>query len=372
MASQPARTLQPRKPAPGTPDPDSTFIRRLMIIIAVALFAAAVWFLSDVLLLFFGSVLVAVILRALANPLRDRTGMPDRVALAASGTVILASLVVIVLFIGPELNNQMNGLYEKLPTGLDRLAEMVRLGSISDLLKGAPPTDALGGFINRALSWGSKIFGAAASVLLVLFGGLYLSLDPQLYREGFLKLVPPRLQANVAATIDDCSEALLLWIAGQLFAMFLVGALTGIGLWLVGVPSALALGVIAGLAEFIPFIGPLLAAVPALVLASTQNFETVAWTAAVLVGVQQLESNLIMPLIANRTISVLPAVGLYAVVVMALLFGPLGLLFGFPLAIVADIAIRRLYIRDALDEPVEILGEPAKPSDETVQSDPLR
>lgn len=366
MTSPDTASLRPRRPPPGAPDPDSTFIRRFMIVVSVALFLAAVWVLSDIVLLFFGSVLVAVILRAIANPLRDRTGMPDRLALAASGAAILATLALLLMLIGPELSRQMQAITEKLPAGLDRLTEMVRLGRITDLIKETGPTDALGSFVSRIVSWGSKMLGAAASVLLVLFGGLYLSLDPGLYREGFVKLVPPRLQANVAATIEDCSEALLRWTVGQLLAMVLVGALTGVGLWLVGVPSALALGVIAGLAEFIPYIGPLLSAIPALVLASTQDGDTVLWTIFVLIGVQQLESNVIMPLIANRAISLLPAVGLYAVVVMALLFGPLGLLFGFPLAIVADIAIRRLYIRDALDEPVEILGEPAKPSDETV------
>jgi predicted PurR-regulated permease PerM len=363
MTSSKGVAHRPAPPPPG-PDPDSTFIRRLMIVIAVAIAGAAIWFLSDLLLLFFGSILVAVILRAVANPIRDWTGTPDHVALAVGGALIVAMFALIVVLIGPEITRQMYVLAEKLPGGLERLGELINVSLAAELLKEAGGTNALGNFISSIVSWSTTICGAAVAVLLVLFGGIYLSLDPPLYRDGFIKLVPPRLQANVAATIDDCSNALLLWIGGQLFAMLLVGFLTGFGLWLIGVPSALALGLISGIAEFIPFVGPLLAAVPALILAGTQDTNTVVWALIVLVAVQQIESNLIMPLVANRAVSVLPAVGLYAIVVMALLFGPLGLLFGFPLAIVADIAIRRLYIRDTLDEPVEILGKPAKPSDE--------
>ena len=78
--------------------------------------------------------------------------------------------------------------------------------------------------------------------------------------------------------------------------------------------------------------------------------------------VQQIESNVVTPVVVGGAVSLSPVTGLFAIVAMAVLFGPLGVLFGFPLAVVADIAIRRLYIRDALDEPVEILGDQAKKS----------
>ena len=122
--------------------------------------------------------------------------------------------------------------------------------------------------------------------------------------------------------------------------------------------AAFALGFIAGIAEFVPIIGPILAAIPALLIASSQDLQTVLLALAVLVVVQQVESNLIMPLIADRMVSIAPAVGLFAVVAMGVLFGPLGLLLGFPLAIVFDVAVRRLYVRDTLGQPVQIVGKP--------------
>jgi predicted PurR-regulated permease PerM len=97
---------------------------------------------------------------------------------------------------------------------------------------------------------------------LVVFGGIYLAIDPRLYRDGLLKLVPPAIQPNVHATLDDAGHALKRWLRGQVLAMLLVGVFTGLGLWLVGVPSAFALGFIAGIAEFVPIVGPILAAIP--------------------------------------------------------------------------------------------------------------
>ena len=177
------------------------------------------------------------------------------------------------------------------------------------------------------------------------------------YRAGLVKLFPKGTQARITETLDDAGEALRLWLGGQLLAMIMVGFLIAGGLALVGVPSALALGLIAGVTEFVPIVGPVIGAIPALLLASTQDWNLVVWTLAVFVVVQQIESNLIMPLVAGRAVAVPPAVGLFAVVAIGVLFGPLGLLLGYPLAIVTDAAVRRLYVRETLGEEVEIAGE---------------
>ena len=168
------------------------------------------------------------------------------------------------------------------------------------------------------------------------------------------------MQPNVADTVDDAGEALRLWLGAQLLAMIIVGVMIGAGLAIIGVPSALGLGFIAAMLEFVPIVGPIVAAVPALLLASTQSTEMVAWTLGLFVIVQQIESNVIMPLVSGRVVKLPPAVGLFAVVAIGILFGPLGLLLGYPLAIVMDVAVRRLYVRDALGEDVEIAGEDEK------------
>lgn len=347
-------------------DPDRTFIRRLLIVLTIAAVLAAAYFLSDILLLFFGSILVATILRSVAHPIIERTGLSERGGLAIAGVLVFGSLGLAIWLIGPGLATQMHSVVRNLPDAASRLTQLLDIGPVTELFRNGNPAALVGNVVSRAVSWGTTLVSGLTALILVIFGGIYLAGDPRTYRDGIVKLVPPRLQDNVAATLDDCGQALPKWLGAQVFAMILVGVLTGIGFWLIGVPSALALGVITGLAEFVPFVGPLVAAIPALLLASTVDTSTVLWALVVIVVVQQLESNVIVPMVASRAVSVQPAVGLYAVVALGILFGPLGLLFGFPLAIVVDIAIRRLYVRDTLDEPVEILGEPAKPSEEAV------
>ena len=108
-------------------------------------------------------------------------------------------------------------------------------------------------------------------------------------------------------------------------------------------------------------IGPVIGAIPALLLASTESFETVLWTLAVFVVVQQVESNIIMPIVAGRAVELPPAVGLFAVVALGILFGPLGLVLGYPLAIVIDVAVQRLYLGGVLKEPISFKGEETRP-----------
>jgi hypothetical protein len=135
--------------------------------------------------------------------------------------------------------------------------------------------------------------------------------------------------------------------------MALVGCLTGLGFWLIGLPSAPALGLIAGIAEFVPIVGPIAASIPAVLVASTLGWESMLWALAIIVVVQQVENLLISPLIVGSRVAIPPAVALFGIVSMGVLFGPLGVLLGFPLAIVFDVAVRRLYVLDMLGKRVE-------------------
>jgi predicted PurR-regulated permease PerM len=359
---QPPRNPPMSNPRSTAASADGAFIRRVFIVVGIGALVAAVWTLSDILLMLFGSVLFAVILHAISAPLQRYCGLGPRMALVGAGAGLLAILAAAGLLLGPLLAGQMRSLFSVLPEASRHLASELQLGSLADLLKEGTAASALGNLAARIVAWSSTVAGVLGSAALVLFGGIYLAADPRLYRDGFVKLVPPALQPNVSATLDDAGLALKRWLAGQLIAMLIVGVATSVGLWLVGVPSPFALGFIAGVAEFVPIIGPIVGAIPAILIASTQDWQTVLLTIGVFVLVQQVESNLIMPLVADRMVSIAPAVGLFAVVAMGVLFGPLGLLLGFPLAIVFDVAVRRLYVHDTLGERVEILGKPAKSS----------
>lgn len=349
-------------PVPTSATADFLFVRRLLIIVAVGAVLYAAWRLSDVFLLFFGSVLVALMLRALADPICKYTGLGDRGGVAIAGVLVLALLGGAGLLFGADLSEQLRSLSERASETASMLSRRLQVDSLADLLKGSDPTSTLGNVVASLFVWSTTILGALASIMLVVFGGIYLAIQPRPYRRGFMALVPPVYQDRVNATVDDVHTALNRWLRAQAMAMLLVGALTGLGLWLVGLPSVLALALIVGLAEFVPIIGPILATIPVVLVASGAGWQTVFLSIGVIVAVQQIESNIITPLLIGHNVDVPPAMGLFAIVAMGVLFGPLGLLFGFPLAIVANVAIRRLYVSATL-------GRPAAINDRVVRAD---
>jgi predicted PurR-regulated permease PerM len=332
---------------------DAAFIRRVLIVVGIVAFAAALYVLSDILLLIFSAILFAVVLRAIARPIRKGTSMSERLALLAAGLGILLVLGGTGYLFGSKISTQLSTVMQSLPTAAEKLSKTAPFSSMSELVKGS----SIGDLIMNAFSWGTTIVGAVATLVVAIMAGIYIAINPDIYRNGFVKLFPKSYQARIAATLDDAGEALQLWLGGQLLAMIMIGAMIALGLALVGVPSALALGLIAGITEFIPIIGPVIGAIPALLLAFTQDLNTVIWTLVVFVVVQQTESNVVIPLVMGRAVAVPAAVGLFAVVAIGVLFGPLGLLLGYPLAIVIDVAVRRLYVRGALGEDVKITGE---------------
>lgn len=328
-------------------------MRRIVIVAAFLVLAATIWVLSDVLLLIFGAVLLAVLLDAVAEPLRRGIGLGQGAALLLAGCAIAVVLATGIILFGSQVSAQLGQLFQTLPRAIETAVGEVESRNLAELLTGT----AVGNLIATAYRWGTTLVGVLSGLLVVVFGGIYLSMNPAVYRNGLVLLFPPRVQPEIRDTVEDAGRALRRWLTAQLISMLVVGLMTTAGLWLIGLPSTLALGLIAGLADFIPIVGPVLAAVPALIVASSIGLEMVIWTLAAYVVVQQTEAHLILPLIVGNVVSIPPAVGLFAVIAMGVIFGPLGLLFAYPLAVVADVAIRRLYVRETLGEAVEIPGE---------------
>lgn len=335
---------------------DAVFIRRVLIFVGIVALAAALYVLSDILLLIFGSILVAVVLRAIADPIRRVTSIGERPALLIALLGVFALIGLAGYLFGSKISAQLASVLQSLPEAAKQLSDTIPVSSVQEFVKGS----SIGDLIMNAFSWGTTLVGAIATMVVVIVAGIYVAVDPGVYRRGLVKLFPRPSQPQISATLDDAGEALRQWLGGQLLAMIMIGTLIAIGLALVGVPSALGLGLIAGITEFVPIVGPVLGAIPALLLAFTQDLNTVLWTLAVFIVVQQIESNVIMPLVMGSKVSVPPAVGLFAVVAIGVLFGPLGLLLGYPLAIVIDVAVRRLYVREMLGEDVTVTGDDRK------------
>ena len=327
-----------------------------MLVIGVALLG---YVLASVLLLLFGAILVAVILRAIANPITRYTGLPVRVGVVLTLLLLIALLSAAAWLFGRQLGLEFSELARGLPEVWRQLEAWLSDSwwgqqVLTSIREAEPAARDIASRLSGII-W--SVGGAISNFLIVLFAGLYLALAPGTYRQGLRKLFPKKREGQVASALENSGHALRLWLLAQLVSMTIVGVLTGLGLWLVGVPYPIALGVIAGLLEFVPIVGPFLSAIPGLLIASTQGMDTVLWALAVYVGVQQLESDLIMPFVIRHAVSIPPAVTLLGVLAMGVLFGPLGIFLAAPLLVVGFVLINQLYVRDALGRDVQILGE---------------
>lgn len=194
-------------------------------------------------------------------------------------------------------------------------------------------------------------------VIFIVFVGLFAAVNPTLYRDGVVKLFPPDRRAHVRKVSRELWQTLQGWLLGQVAAMVIVGVLTWLGLWLLGIPLALVLGLIAGILEFVPFIGPLIASIPAILLALTQGFTPALYVVILYLTLQQIEGNILMPIIQKRSVDLPPALTLSSVFLLGTLFGFPGLLVATPLTAVILVLVKQLYVRDVLHEEVKLPGE---------------
>jgi predicted PurR-regulated permease PerM len=265
-----------------------------------------------------------------------------------------------VLLLGAEVRAQIAELADRLPDAWRSFEERLGATDLGERIinRAQDAAPGAGSVVSGLAGVVTSFVGGLADFLLIVFGGLYLAAQPGLYRRGILLLFPAGgSRERIAGTLDASGEALRLWLLGQLVSMTFLFVLTGLGLWAIGVPAALALALLAGLAQFVPLLGPIVAAVPALLIALSEGLQTALWTLLLYVAIQQVESNIITPLVQRQAVSLPPAVTLFAVVAFGLLFGPLGILFATPLAVVAMVAVKRLWVRDTLGESTDLPGE---------------
>ena len=341
---------------------DGAFARRVLIVVAILGLAYLLWYLVDVLLLIFAAVLLSVLLRAIARPLDRRTGIGDNWALAVAALLVTLVITLAVFLFGAEIRAQTIKLAETLPTAWDLFIRRILSGDLRDQVmeQAEDAMPAAGQFLTNLMVGAWSVAGGLSGLVLIIVGGLYLAAQPGIYRNGFLLLFPDDgKRSSAKETLDAMGEALQLWLVGQLLTMAFILVVSLVGLWAIGLPAAVALAVFAGLAQFVPILGPIVASVPALLVALTESWQMVLWVLALYVVIQQVESNLVTPLVQRRTVHLPPALPLFAVVVFGLLFGLMGVLLATPLAVVAFVGIKKLWVRDTLGEATRLPGEPA-------------
>jgi predicted PurR-regulated permease PerM len=189
--------------------------------------------------------------------------------------------------------------------------------------------------------------GTVLSIMaVILVGGIYFAAQPQLYRRSLLALVPPGRRIRAYRTQKVAFRALNAWLKAQGVGMAFVGVATGAGLSLVGIPGAPAIGLVAGLCEFVPYLGTFVVAIPSILIGFSMGVDTGIWTIVVIVGVQQIQGNLVSPIAQSQFADLPPALTVFALIVFGVLMGPLGVILAVPLTVVGLALLRELVIKD--------------------------
>lgn len=332
-----------------------TLLRKAVLIIVAA---ALLWQFSGVLLLAFAAVLVAILLLAITGMFRKILPVGQGGALALSCLTIALVAAGFFYLLGAQIVVEANQLGKELPELLQQIGRRIGVADLDQrLLRWGQNFMQGDGLMGRITATTSFLVAGLADAVLILVAGVYLAASPKTYRHGMLRLVPLRWRSRTAQFTATVGRALKLWLAAQLATMIAVGVLFTIGLMILGVPSAMALGFIAGVAEFVPFAGPILGAVPALLIALPLGLDTVFGVFVLYLAIQTLEGNVIQPLLTRRAVDLPPVLTLFGIVAMAGSFGSIGLLLASPLAVTAFIAVKQFYLRDALKQQTSIPGE---------------
>lgn len=317
--------------------------------------------------LVFAGLLLAVLFRACGDALAKAGRVAPVYGLIVFLVLLTGFLILAVVAAAPAISEQITAIGEALPKGLAKLKEWIAGFGWAERLLDRDFTDAIRWPAATNVTTGvlSSTFGALGDLVIILFIGLYGAFDPVRYRHGLILLFAPSIRPDAEAVLDKTVDALRNWIVGQLIAMSLIGLLTGLGLWLIDMPLALLLGLIAAILAFIPNIGPVLAAIPGVLIALPDGVNKALVVVAIYVGVQTLESYVVTPLIQRQRVKLQPAFVISVQILFGSLFGLMGLAIATPFAALVRTLAQELYVKRFLEQ--ESAQAPAAAADEPVR-----
>lgn len=339
-------------------------VHAVLVGVAAAAALALIWVLAGPLLTIFAGLLVASLLDAIVRGLRQVVPLPRAPLVVAVSLGLFALAAVGLSFGGMGLWDSLDQLVRM----LNRQAREIYLQlnatntTSSDLMPDDPaamladflPSSA-GIFSSVQFLFGSTI-GLVSNLVVILFLGIFFAVAPHHYRDGLLRLLPKRVRPEIRAAFDTAGATMRGWLVTQMVTMTIVGTLIGLLLWSLGNPNALLLGLLSGLLNFVPFLGPIFAAVPVLMTLATQDMTALAIGALGLLVIQNLEGYILTPLLQERIISLPPAWSLSTMLVMGALFGIPGVALATPFFAVARSLTMSLYVepeRAGADPPLD-------------------
>ena len=325
------------RPVEGNDRDSARVFRHTLAVMAGIGVALVTWNLLQLLLLLFASALVAVMIHDFAHALKRWWKLPFSAAIILA--VVLPLLVLIIVFglFGTIMYSQFVILSEQLPQQIKALTQWLNSTvpgreALAVVNSYAPKMESVLGIAQSALS---NIGAAASGLAIVVVAGIYLAAQPHLYIDSLLEMLSPPRAIRARASLTAAHASLTAWLKAQAIGMAFVAVGTSIGLTLVGMPSGLALGLVAGLCEFVPYLGVILVSLPAIIIGFGIDAQTGWLTIAVLVIVQQVQGNIVSPLAQRRMADLPPALTIFSLIGFGILCGPMGVVLAVPLTVVA-------------------------------------
>jgi predicted PurR-regulated permease PerM len=337
------------------------YVKAIGFAAALAILILIVWYAINVFLLAFAAILLAILLNAVGQGAKKILRLPYPLSLLIALIFILGILILIFWLYSPVIADQSQLLIKQLPEAAANLRSDLtpffgpEFLSEEKLKKEFSLSNQK--LYSQLLTVFSTTVGSVAGFIIFLIVGLYLAFDPSRYMRWILLLIPPDKQKRIQEILEKIGHSLRWWLLGKLLSMVEVGILTFVGLTLLGVSLALVLGFLAALLTFIPYVGALLAAIPAILIAFTQSPLQALYVIILYVGIHLIDGYLITPFIEQRTVSIPPALTIMAQVLLVVLIGGIGLALATPIVVVAVAFVHLLH----KDSSPEISEKPQKP-----------
>ncbi len=347
-------------------DNSKSYLSRVLIagavVCLVLLGLALFYFTLDIILLIFAAALLAIFLRGLADPLGKWIPIGEGwLVMLVAGMLVLVIAGAVAL-LAPSVAEQVTVLRSEIPRsaqsagqylsqfswGRTLIDQLPSVDNVMAKIDAASVMSQVGGFFSSTL-------GVLGDVFVTILLAIYLAIEPKFYSEGLTRFFPRDKRKRVSEILSSIYETLRWWLIGKVGSMLFIGILTWIGLSILGVPLALTLGLIAGLLSFIPNFGPILSAIPAILLAFIDSPISALYVLGLYAGVQVIESNVVTPIIERETVELAPALTIIFQLALGAMIGGLGLVLATPLLAVVVVIVKMVYFEDVLgDRPVPI------------------
>lgn len=327
-----------------------SFTKKVWVVAGIFAFVVVMLLLLQatfsVLLLVLAGVLIAVYFRGLGGWIERKTNWQKNLCLAIAVVVTLLLLALFIWLVGSKLQQQVTELTDTLPKTIQKAKEQLSQSSLGqkvvDKISSPNSQKKIGSLVSTFFK---SSFGVLGDIYVVLFIGIFFTVSPKIYANGIVNLAPSQWKNKTRNVLNNIGTDLRKWLKGKLFAMLVVFVLTAIGLLIIGVPMWLVLSLIAGLLNFIPNFGPLIALIPAVLVGLLQSPSTALWIAALYILVQITESNFITPTVQHKLIKIPPALIIIAQLLVSPLTSAWGLILATPLMIIIQVLIKDLYTK---------------------------